>query len=324
MDKRYNKELANRFIKDYSLRISNINKDNFFFQLVFFDEKEGTVSKWNNTWKIIDNDFSGDANNFIEACHEDVKNAVGKITSNKEYHRFCEFNFTTDLCNLCAPTKFTPEPGKLYMSIDLIKANFQALNTFSPDIFDGATTYEQWISSFAKNKHTQASKYVRQVIFGQCNPSRQISMEKTIMFKVSAHITSNYSDKFKLVSANSDELIYEVDPGLVPDGLSFDKVVVGQTSYEYSIYKETGASVRCKFFKVKKYHLETESGHVRNGFYVKHYMTGKTEQKGVEKQYAMIVDCLLRGVYIPEECYHFNADGLDAIINEKFNLIEDK
>lgn len=315
---KYSKSLADRFIKDYSLPISNINEENFNFQLDFFQDMHNSRTKWEYMCKVIDDEFDGNIDAFLTSCKDDVDRAVDKIKGSEGFERFntekefCDFKQITGI-----PTKFNPETGKTYMSVDLVKANFQALNSYDPEIFGGCHDYTRWLDELDVNSHTSKSKRFREVVFGMCNPSRQITMEKSIVWHINEFISSKYSQFFTLISANSDELIYEmVEP--------FDAGKAGEIAF-YAKQK-TGYSTRCQFFTVTKHHLETESGHKRNGFYVKHYATGNTEVKCLERQYAMIAKCLLDGIdnnSIPEPCFHFNADGLDAIINEKFILVDE-
>lgn len=315
---KYSKTLADRFIKDRSLPISNINEENFEFQLDFFQDTHGSRTKWNDMCTIIDEDFGGDVEEFLLSCKKDMDTAVDRIKSSEGFRQFnsedgfCDFKQITGI-----PSKFNPEVGKTYMSVDLVKANFQALNSFDPGIFDWTNDYTKWLLSLGVNRHTIRSKHFREVVFGMCNPSRQITREKSMVWKANLFISSKYGRFFTLVSANSDELIYEVVEPFDAKGVEI----------AFYVKEETGYTVRPQFFTVTKHHLETESGHKRNGFYVKHYDTGKTEVKCLEKQYAMIAKCLLDGMpggSIPEPCLHFNSDGLDCIINEKFKLVDDK
>lgn len=316
---RYNKHLADRFIKDFSLPISNINEKNFEFQLNFFENRCQSMTKWNYMMDLIDEKFSGNINEFLDSCSKDISNAIERIRVKPEYFRFINDKEFCDKNVICGcGTKFNPEVGKTYLSVDLVSANFQALYHYNKDIFDGYHDYMHWINSFSESGYICRSKHARQVIFGMCNPSRQITIEKSIIYRINELIQKKYGEKLTLITSNSDELIYEV-VGNLKD--------VSDEPIGYIIKEETGFSTRCRVFTVSKYHLETESGHVRNGFYVKHYENGENEIKCIEKQYAMIAECLLAGITnddIPEECFHFNADGLDAIINEKFILVRDK
>jgi len=73
--------------------------------------------------------------------------------------------------------------GKRYISIDLKKANYQALKFLDPAIVNNSETYEDFISLFTDLKHIVNSKYIREVIFGNCCCKRHFAIEKFIMKK---------------------------------------------------------------------------------------------------------------------------------------------
>ena len=81
------------------------------------------------------------------------------------------------------PTKDIFKPsndGKLFISIDMRKANFSALKNYDSGIFDSVDTWEEFISRYTDNKHIINSKYIRQVILGNCNPKRQVTYENIL------------------------------------------------------------------------------------------------------------------------------------------------
>ena len=64
--------------------------------------------------------------------------------------------------------------GKMFISVDMRQANFSSLSYYADrtgkSIFNGASTWEDFISLFAESSHIIHSKYIRQVILGNCNP----------------------------------------------------------------------------------------------------------------------------------------------------------
>ena len=97
--------------------------------------------------------------------------------------------------------------GKRYVSIDLKKANFQALK-FAGILNDAS--YEDFIRKYGGDDYIVNSKYLRQVIFGKMNPGRTIKVEKYIVSKIHEIISPVFLD-WKLFSFNSDELIYSLE-----------------------------------------------------------------------------------------------------------------
>lgn len=118
-----------------------------------------------------------------------VKDAA--INAIKESEGFLKFN-SDDMNNFSV--KYTNLPSKdiykeanvekLFISIDMKKANFSALWHYDSSIFGGSKTWEEFIEKYTTNKHIINSKYIRQVILGNCNPRRQVTYEKYIMGQV--------------------------------------------------------------------------------------------------------------------------------------------
>ena len=64
------------------------------------------------------------------------------------------------------------------------KANFSALHNYNSNIFNNKNTWEEYVSNFTNNEHIINSKYIRQVVLGNCNPKRCITYEK-YLYKLS-------------------------------------------------------------------------------------------------------------------------------------------
>lgn len=93
-----------------------------------------------------------------------------------------------------------------FISIDMKKANFSAMRFFSPVIFDGCETWEDYVSKFTSSQHFADSKYVRQVIFGACNPKKQIKYEAYLMEQLCDYIVKNLPE-LEIYSLGEDEII---------------------------------------------------------------------------------------------------------------------
>lgn len=82
--------------------------------------------------------------------------------------------------------------GEYFISIDMQKANFSALVLFgkmseqligepvNDNIFN-SFDYDAFMKEFTPYEYFAKSKYIRQVVFGNCNPKRQVTFEKFIM-----------------------------------------------------------------------------------------------------------------------------------------------
>jgi hypothetical protein len=97
--------------------------------------------------------------------------------------------------------------GRTFVSLDMSTANFSALRAYDMNIFDEAKDYYDWVSRFTSNEHFRRSKYMRQVIFGNCNPKRQVTYEKHLMDTLIDKLTPFIKDH--IVSFVSDEIVID-------------------------------------------------------------------------------------------------------------------
>ena len=106
--------------------------------------------------------------------------------------------------------------GKYFISIDIKKANFSALVHYSQhngfNFNDNSFDYVEFIKRFTEIDYFAKSKYIRQVVFGKCNPSRQITYEKSIMNRVYKLLCSRY-DEFdnSVVTFCNDEIVIDIE-----------------------------------------------------------------------------------------------------------------
>ena len=203
------KKFRQRFVKDYNLPI-NIFDDNLFeYYIQLYDFFP--YPRYKETIEKIENEYDGCVEKWLEYCASVRDNAINGVMETDEYKKFnsmdlSQYNFTP----ICGERScYTEETnGKRFLSIDLRKANFQALK-YVGVISDA--TYEQFVNRFGGDDYIANSKYLRQVIFGKMNPSRQIKIEKYLMskvYEVIKDVTEKYS--FTIFSMNSDELIFAI------------------------------------------------------------------------------------------------------------------
>ena len=100
--------------------------------------------------------------------------------------------------------------GKLFISIDMRKANFSSLYHYDNNMFSGAKTWEEFISKFTNNKHIINSKYIRQVILGNCNPKRHITYERYLMDMVLTYLVEAYVPMNRIIFFSNDEIVIDI------------------------------------------------------------------------------------------------------------------
>lgn len=178
--------LRKRFCKDFNIPI-NMFRDNFFMErLELLNDFYGTKRKW----EIFKNEVSRYDNeqDYFEYYNKTKDDAISHIKATEGFRRFnaedmSKFEIPQPYRNL--PTKdiyHASNVGKSFVSIDITKANFSCLNFYDSEIFEHQGYWENYIGLYTSLKHIIESKYIRQVILGNCNPGRQVTYEKWIMY----------------------------------------------------------------------------------------------------------------------------------------------
>ena len=70
------------------------------------------------------------------------------------------------------------QDGGLFLSFDMIKANFQALRYVDPSIVRDCETWEEFVACFTDVKYLASAKQVRQEVLGKLNGKRLAAIEK--------------------------------------------------------------------------------------------------------------------------------------------------
>lgn len=200
-----------RFCKDCNIPIKLFQEPYFTDRLKLLDKFYGALEKWNMFLDELrkyhcEQDYFEEYNRVKDA-------AILSIKKSEAYQRFNEedmnkYRVTHE--NLPSKDIFkTENNGKTFISIDMRKANFSSLCHYDNDMFSGAKTWEEFISKFTNNKHIIESKYIRQVILGNCNPKRHITYEKHLMDKVLCSLYGHIAEE-RIVFFSNDEIVYDM------------------------------------------------------------------------------------------------------------------
>ena len=203
-----------KFCKDCNIPIRLFQEPYFTDRLKLFNKFYGTLEKWNIFLDELQK-YHCEQDYFEE--YNRVKDAA--ILSIKESEAYQKFNeedmnkYRVTYENLPNKDIFKPSnDGKLFISIDMRKANFSSLYHYDNSMFSGAKTWEEFISKFTENKHIINSKYIRQVILGNCNPKRHITYEKYLMNEVLDVLIKEVGYWFdEIVFFSNDEIVIDMD-----------------------------------------------------------------------------------------------------------------
>lgn len=206
-------KLKERFCKDCNIPLKLFKEPYFTDRLQLYDNYYNTLDKWNIFVRELEKykceqDYLGEYNRVKDAAINDIKLSDGYSIFNEEDMGKYSVKYK-DL-----PSKDIYKPsndGKLFISIDMKKANFSALKFYDKSIFGNADTWEEFVGRYTENKHIVNSKYIRQVILGNCNPKRQVTYEKYLMGLVLEVLVEElgYSSS-DIVFFSNDEIIIDM------------------------------------------------------------------------------------------------------------------
>lgn len=201
-----------RFSKDCNIPIMIFQEPYFTDRLILYDKFYGTLEKWNIFLNELEKyhceqDYFEEYNRVKDAAITDIKNT-------EAYQKFNEEDMSKyTLIYRDLPNKDIFKQSndrKCFISIDMKKANFSSLHRYNSEIFGGACTWEDFISKYTDNKHIINSKYIRQVILGNCNPKRHITYEKFLMDCILTSLTDVFVSVNRVIFFSNDEIILDV------------------------------------------------------------------------------------------------------------------
>lgn len=319
-------ELRDRFVKDTKLPIPVIEDDSAFGYFLYLYEKEFKAkTRWKNLCDLVYDVFNGNPGEYLAAYYELKDIILEDIKNSAEYKAFNEL----DMNQFAIPEPYRSIPqmevyketndGKVFMSVDLKKANFQALKLLSVLNYD---TYDDFILQYTALRYFKESKYIRQVIFGNCNPKRQVTFEKFLMYEVAQRVNGileKISDKFHLISLVTDEAIFQFDGTLDElaeiamkyqngSGESIFNEVWKMTDFEGREIEVATTLYQIKLLKYRKYNGKYLS------CYAKVFVDKKYELKKVPGYYFAQVYKLYNGEDITMMDRYFVQDNEVAMI----------
>ena len=263
---KYSEKILKRFIKDYSLPIHIPTEEMINYYIDLYDPVFNSKEKWNMfTTELGKFKFEEE---FLSAEHEIITKIIRGIEENPIYQEFisCEMDAYMPIhkdiegvpfvktVNLYTPSN----NGKYFISIDMKKANYQALKMFSSSLVFNTNTYEEMVAKFTDSEYFKNSKHIRQVVFGQLNMGRITRQERYLNEKVLKYILRTGYPKDKIITFTTDEIIIECTP----------QMFLGTKGCEFlakDIYERIGIEVKVEDFRLK---------YIGNDTYIKEHDEG--------------------------------------------------
>lgn len=321
----FNKDLAKRFVSDLNLPIPIFEEEFFIYYLELYENEYKSLTKYIELCKLIKELFHNSPTEFLDYYYKRRDDIITYVENSASYSEFNQM----DMKNFEIPKKYNvsnknifnqENVGGIFLSIDLKKANFQALKFVNKEIVRNTDTYEDFIGTFTNLNYIKESKYTRQVIFGKLNPKRHITIEKYITFNVLEtyfRMEGCLKDS-QLISLSNDEIIFKI----ANNPLEMSKELLIETKdIEDFIQKDTGFVVSANYFQLGGLQLLTEKDEPRQTMYVKHdFKSGKNTLKCVPVNYHAIVYKLFNGIKHTSYDDYFNYEGLVCKFTNDFKL----
>jgi hypothetical protein len=207
-------KLFKRFIDDHKLPLQNIE------DLEYIKYALDTIGKYDEWLEFVDrvkNRFDDNEEKYFEYYANVKESFLDSVKGSVEFIKFNQRNmneFKIDKPNNLSKNLYTKDNAdKYFLSVDLKKANFQALKYCG--LFKDYEKWEDLIGEFTDFPELINSKYLRSVLFGQLNPSRHITVETYLVNNLIPTVVDFFNDitEIKLVVMSSDELVFEIGDG---------------------------------------------------------------------------------------------------------------
>lgn len=215
MERTYGKHILKRWSNDFGLPIKVFKEPYFSYFLDLYDE----VFKSKSKLKVLDDALEKFENEdkFLAYNNTVIDNIVAHISNKEEYKEFINMNMDKYSIGGAYPYPKSDiykkqNTGKFFVSIDLVKANFQTLKYINPSIVDDSESYDEFILNFSDLDYIKDSKYIRQVIFGKLNPKRQLKVARFLIERIIEYIiTMGLTECNQVAMASHDEFIFEIE-----------------------------------------------------------------------------------------------------------------
>lgn len=186
------------FIKLFDLNIPSIDDFDYYIHQL------SKTPKFENIYQLID---------MYEKIEDDIIDINGfKMDKSKEVIDFIKSTVAyTDMCYdhnlLDLPTNksFQYEENKIYLSVDIISANWNSIKKYDYHNELGES-YKDLLSKFDMPIIFSESKYLRQFIFGNVNPKKQQKVQRNII----QNIIRDYTN-LTIECVKNDEVVFSLN-----------------------------------------------------------------------------------------------------------------
>lgn len=209
-------KLKKAFCKTFDLPIKVYQEPYFTDRLELFQPFFETIDKYKlfcSELPVCDT-IEQTEQQYLAEYHELQDAMIQDIKANPGYQTFNHADLSVyQVKNKNLPGKAIYKPsnhGRVFVSLDMRQANFQALRYFDPSIFQHKYVWEDYVRLYTDKIHWIKSKHLRQVIMGNCNPGRHTTYEKYLMDQVLTKLFDFGIDPDLIAFFSNDEIVIDI------------------------------------------------------------------------------------------------------------------
>ena len=252
-------KLKQRFCKDNKLSIQLFDEPYFTHRLDLLDK----LDEYFEFERMIDVRFNGNEQEYLEYYNQLKDKIIDYIKASEAYQALNSDDMNKYRCKYeirQSDVYKGDNVGKKFISIDMTKANFSSLvhyGLINYKQFFKSFSWEEFMKQFTDIEYFAKSKYIRQVVMGNCNPKRQVTYEKFLMsMLVDQLIDSGIIELCDIYSFCSDEVVIDLSKvtndnieKLMVEIDKFNSRVVPLHTEKFRLLKVGGTDAYIKQFK---------------------------------------------------------------------------
>ena len=212
--------LLQKFAKDTGYPLHIFEEPYFSHQRRLYARIDPSIGlMWQEYLRAVEQ--CGGQENFFKASYDVSAAILNHINDSAGYKKFQEADFTNlPMIPKSGVNVYTTQYNNWRMlSVDLVRANFQALQFFGDDIHLGQSTWEDFVGRFTNVEYFKHARYLRQVTYGKLNIKKIANYERHLVYKyvlpmlVQLPIYQEAPEQYRILTTLShDEAIAAFDP----------------------------------------------------------------------------------------------------------------
>lgn len=204
------KQFRGRFVDDNQLPMTVVEDPYFDERIKMLEGEFHAQLKYLSLMETVRDNFGGNMQKFLEHRHSVKDQILSHILNSEGYKAMLADKSPLEDCKFVvgANELYTEQQdGGLFLSFDMIKANFQALRYVDPSIVFDCDTWEEFVARFSDVEYLASAKQVRQEVLGKLNGKRLAAIEKYHSNEFAKKLRECYGDWLTPFSIKTDEII---------------------------------------------------------------------------------------------------------------------